>query len=82
MTANANNQTLGKKRQEMYVEQTKLAAATTEAERKTILAKLRKLDKELRELVEKFDPTRQYCNDNKCSEMKSLTTKTHIKHLP
>lgn len=83
MTTN-HNQDLYKKREALYLIQNKLATTTNEVERKALLAKQAKLQKELVAALEKNDPTRKYCVDNKCSDMKSLTTNLpkHIKHLP
>ena len=83
MTTN-HNQDIGKINAALYLVQNKLAFTTNEAERKKLLAKQKKLNDELRLALEKNDPTRKYCTDNKCTDMKNLTTNLpkHIKHLP
>jgi len=73
------NQELYKKRADLYLIQTKLASAN-EDQRKELIAEKSRLETELKSMLEKFASGRQYCNDNKCSDMKQLTTR--IKHLP
>ncbi len=83
MTTN-HNQDLYKKREALYLIQNKLASTTNEKERKALLAKQKKLQEELVAALEANNPARKYCTDNKCTDMKNLTTNLpkHIKHLP
>lgn len=75
-----NNQDLYKKREALYLLQNELATAT-EDKRAALLEKKKKLEAELVDALKKNNPTRTYCSDNKCTDMKNLTNK-HVKHLP
>ena len=73
------NQDLYRKREALYLLQNKLATAQ-EDDRAKLLEQKTKLENELKDMLEKFASGRQYCTDNKCSDMKQLTT--HVKQLP